>query len=1359
MHVGTWDDLDFGESLNFSLSKLSSYEGMSLTDAALDDILQRGDRVLPITTERIACGERLLDTYEVLSDAIPGGMGSVWRVRHMDWDAELAMKRPHPQLFAEASDETKSGFIKECEHWIDLGLHAHIVSCYYVREIGGVPTVFAEWMDGGSLDDAVKTGALYKGTDDEKAERLLDIAIQTARGLAYSHGQGLLHQDVKPGNVLLSSSFDAKVSDFGLAKAASAVAGEEALRTSGRTLAYAPPEQTAGATAEAWMDVFAWALTVLETYVGGRAWKTGAEAADGLAALLADTKVPVPADLQTLLTRCTTEHVDGFASVLPELERIYHAAVGFPYPRPVSDAASDTVDALNNRALSMLDLGRRDAAQFLWAEALKRDPDDTRSIVNSGLAELRALGEERRDSYDEKVVDALAELSTRAFSTSELRPTYEKKLLSARLFLARYDHWGAHREMRVALERCPQDSSERPMLERQAARIRRSWLDLTRDSDHLAIKPAFTGALCFDCEGGEDGRVAVAWIARPEDGGDTSWTQLAVFDLADQAHPHVRKLTELSWEGPCGADAPTFIHLFRVLWMNGVITLIDTSCNYVSYDPDTLELVDSGDIDDLPFDIPDRDDWPMMELADGLREVRRPSVVGPMLDIETMWAPKSEAASARKRPLFSLGPIKEDHLAEKTGLLATFPAQGMLSRDHVVCADHTGRFLLLYDDAGFDPAGPRFIIVDTKLFGVLPEYAVAHVMSYRGAFDAEQAQRRALETAREALKTHDLETALAALDEAYELFPEEPGEEWTELNEKVGRFCVRSELRGVRTNTHDRCREMDWDPYLREEKTLILMNRGSMPYSYRCFGAGDARYGELAWAEAQRLPFESEQDVSQLGKYYHHPKNGDIISLPKADYNPEAGAAYDRGTLAVYTCAEGRFTAWVGGRKLWSVCIGAEASGQPDSLPEFDPSDTTARWVLKPYRIFLNRERDATVALIRSKLLNPFRERRLDGTVSRVTDLHMLILVDLRTYTVLHSEAFQPDRRVRYGESREIAALTLEGMSADGSLFLINRNAGFDWAPEIDLWDVEEPGTFLMYQIHDPGPGARPHQLGLRGDGNAFLDYDQEDEGQKMDEPRYQNFQEFLLDWKYRLPADAAWKEQEQSWWDEACSAWSCGPRGEGVRARKQRGEWERAERLRAREVKEAQERRRKENEERERVCNQHKAVISELDKELNRLHGLARQLRQLLEPAVPTHLRRYHIEQQDGLHVKVYEDSPSEFDKSIEATQKEIEEARRTLDGLGLFQMGKKREMRTQIAELETRLAQQRAELGAKQAELRQLDAKIAVLLAEKKLEQARLSNARLDSFTRRNHPEKVIDLGPLEAALAEERAALDQL
>ncbi|MEG3067037.1 MAG: serine/threonine-protein kinase [Syntrophaceticus schinkii] len=165
----------------------------------------------------IAKGRTLLDTYRVESDAIEGGMGSVWRVHHTGWNVDLAMKQPQAKAFQ--TKKQKEKFINECDAWINLGLHPHIVSCYYVREIGGVPTIFSEWMDGGSLADVIRNGSLYRGTRRERQTRLLDIAIQFARGLHYAHEQKLIHRDVKPDNVLLTKNGEVKVADFGIAKA------------------------------------------------------------------------------------------------------------------------------------------------------------------------------------------------------------------------------------------------------------------------------------------------------------------------------------------------------------------------------------------------------------------------------------------------------------------------------------------------------------------------------------------------------------------------------------------------------------------------------------------------------------------------------------------------------------------------------------------------------------------------------------------------------------------------------------------------------------------------------------------------------------------------------------------------------------------------------------------------------------------------------------------------------------------------------------------------------------------------------------------------------------------------------------
>ena len=122
-------------------------EDFSVSQAAIDEIKlrkEKGEKPESISNEEIKKNDPILDTYKVLDDAIHGGMGSVWRVHHESWNTDLAMKRPQPRFFAEGSEARKEEFIRECENWINLGLHPNIVSCYYVREIGGVPTIFSE---------------------------------------------------------------------------------------------------------------------------------------------------------------------------------------------------------------------------------------------------------------------------------------------------------------------------------------------------------------------------------------------------------------------------------------------------------------------------------------------------------------------------------------------------------------------------------------------------------------------------------------------------------------------------------------------------------------------------------------------------------------------------------------------------------------------------------------------------------------------------------------------------------------------------------------------------------------------------------------------------------------------------------------------------------------------------------------------------------------------------------------------------------------------------------------------------------------------------------------------------------------
>ena len=246
-------------SLSRSISKIDEKEAMSLTYASLKEAADRKED--SITTERLEKDNTILETYTIISDPISGGMGSVWQVHHEGWNMDLAMKRPRPKYFAEGGVERKKNFLRECENWIRLGLHPNIVSCYYVREISGVPSVFSEWMDGGSLKDRIRDESLYSGTSAEVQERILDIAIQAARGLLYSHSNKLLHQDMKPGNLLLTREWDAKIADFGLASTQTLSGSGE---STGYTLEYCPREQADGEDPARWMDIYAWALTTLE---------------------------------------------------------------------------------------------------------------------------------------------------------------------------------------------------------------------------------------------------------------------------------------------------------------------------------------------------------------------------------------------------------------------------------------------------------------------------------------------------------------------------------------------------------------------------------------------------------------------------------------------------------------------------------------------------------------------------------------------------------------------------------------------------------------------------------------------------------------------------------------------------------------------------------------------------------------------------------------------------------------------------------------------------------------------------------------------------------------------------------------
>ncbi len=346
-------------------------------------------------------GDTILGKYEVQGTLGEGGMGMVYKVHDRLTNIIMAVKRPRPQLFTRQRD--RENFIREAETWVKLNNHPHILCCYFVEQVKGVPCLFAEYIDGGSLAQCIRERRLYQEGPERALERILDIAIQFAWGLHAAHEQGLVHQDIKPANVLLTQEGIVKVSDFGLAKARAmlkedqgqAATGQQSILASvgGMTPAYCSPEQAAHRGVTRKTDIWSWAVSVLEMFTGRVIWKMGPAAAEVLEHEPGEVQwaVPMPGEVGRLLRRCLQSEPEArpatMAEVAKELEALYKQFVGKPYPREgaaPAEAAGTPIMRLLIQGYSFAALGRYEEALAIYEQVIKLDPMNGMAHANKG---------------------------------------------------------------------------------------------------------------------------------------------------------------------------------------------------------------------------------------------------------------------------------------------------------------------------------------------------------------------------------------------------------------------------------------------------------------------------------------------------------------------------------------------------------------------------------------------------------------------------------------------------------------------------------------------------------------------------------------------------------------------------------------------------------------------------------------------------------------------------------------------------------------------------------------------------------------------------------------------------------------
>ncbi len=205
--------------------------------------------------------EKKIGRYEILAELGRGAMGIVYKARDPHLDRIVAIKtlRVDLGLPPEHQEDFKKRFYREAMAAGRLS-HPAIVAIHDVLEIDRTPYIVMEYVEGQTLAHLIAVeGPL-------ELQRAVGLVLQVCGALEYAHARGVVHRDIKPGNILVAGGREAKVSDFGIAR----ISGNKMTQT-GTMLgspSYMSPEQVKGVGVDGRSDLFSLGVVLYEALTG-----------------------------------------------------------------------------------------------------------------------------------------------------------------------------------------------------------------------------------------------------------------------------------------------------------------------------------------------------------------------------------------------------------------------------------------------------------------------------------------------------------------------------------------------------------------------------------------------------------------------------------------------------------------------------------------------------------------------------------------------------------------------------------------------------------------------------------------------------------------------------------------------------------------------------------------------------------------------------------------------------------------------------------------------------------------------------------------------------------------------------------
>jgi len=223
----------------------------------LEDALFSHTMTLETPLKVMAKGNVFSGKYRIMAELGRGGMGVVYKAVDTKLKRNVALKF----LPAELSlyPEAKERFIREAQAAAVLD-HPNICTVYEVEESEGVTYIALAYIEGQSLREKITKHPL-------DTKQAVEVAIQVAEGLEEAHKRGIIHRDIKSGNIMVTEKGQAKVMDFGLAK----MAGESLITREAKTMGtvvYMSPEQARGEEVDHRTDIWSLGVVLYEMLTG-----------------------------------------------------------------------------------------------------------------------------------------------------------------------------------------------------------------------------------------------------------------------------------------------------------------------------------------------------------------------------------------------------------------------------------------------------------------------------------------------------------------------------------------------------------------------------------------------------------------------------------------------------------------------------------------------------------------------------------------------------------------------------------------------------------------------------------------------------------------------------------------------------------------------------------------------------------------------------------------------------------------------------------------------------------------------------------------------------------------------------------